>query len=194
MNNQNKSIAITSDNNQQIPFNIKSFSWPALSINEQNNNLNVSSEEAIWSELKRTQSEIEKINVNFENKVKNLQSKYNDNIIKLKTSIQVLTAQTKYHNENIERCYSAMNKFIPILSTTFDIAQKMISNLDSSTTKKNRNQNEIQILLQQIATSIENLNEYNNLLTMNKNQMKNLSEQQGQLLLPAVNNITIDNE
>ncbi|CAF2825399.1 unnamed protein product [Rotaria sp. Silwood2] len=194
MNNQNKSIPRTSDNNQQIPFNIKSFSWPSLPINQQNNKSNVSSEEAIWIELKRTQSEIEKINVNFENKVKNLQSKYNDNIIKLKTSIQVLTAQTKYHNENIERCYSTMNKFIPILSTTFDIAQKMISNLDSSTTKKNHNQNEIQILLQQIATSIENLNEYNNLLTMNQNQMKNLSEQQGQLLLQAVNYITIDNE
>ena len=172
----------------------KSFNWPSLSINKQNTNLNVLSDEAIWNELKRTQSEIEKINVNFENKVKNLQSKYNENIIKLKSSIQVLTAQTKYHNENIERCYSTMNKLIPILSTTFDIAKKMIINLDSSSSKKNQNQHEIQILLQQISTSIENLNEYNNLLTMNQNQMKNLSEQQGQLLYQAVNNITIDDE
>lgn len=157
--------------NQQETFNSNVFNWPLLPNDRSRNNLDESS---IWKEIKRNQEEIEKIKEKFEHDMLHLRTKYNENLNKLKTSIQIIAAQSKYHNENIERCYSSINGFIPILSSTFEVFMKILSR-DELSSINNHNNNEIQTILHQ-------------------KQMNNLTENQGQLLLQAVNSISVDNE
>ncbi|CAF1151047.1 unnamed protein product [Adineta steineri] len=191
MNNSSKSQT------NKMSFNSNSHAWPLLNNDQFNNNnvnnIDKSAVESIWSELKIKQIEIDKLKENFDIKIQNLQSKYNDKVSKLKTALQIMTAQSKDHNENIGRCYSTMIDFIPLMLSTLEAFKLITLRVNKSNTNDDNN-DDVQIIIHKISKSIEYMKEHNNLLISNQKSINDLIDKQGQLLAQAVNSISINDE
>ena len=114
------------DQTQQLPFNINSHNWPLLQ-KHRSSVTDLTSDEGLWNEINK-QNEIEKLREEFNNKFKQHQTKYDDNINKIKSILLIISAQSKYQNEIVEHCYTIINDFIPLLSSTLTLLQKLIAN------------------------------------------------------------------
>ncbi|CAF2747665.1 unnamed protein product [Rotaria sp. Silwood2] len=192
-NNNTYNNILKNQNQQQLPFNINSHNWPTLKKQQINDNISSSSEKSIWNELKNKQMEIENLKNELDKKIQNCQLNYNENIKKLKSVLLIISAQTKYQNENIERCQTALNEFISLSSSSLNALQQLTFK-HITTNMNDQNSEEHQKILQQISKSIELMQERNNLLISNKKSLNILIEQQGQLLFQAVNSLTLNDE
>ncbi|CAF0809077.1 unnamed protein product [Rotaria sordida] len=192
-NNNTYNNILKNQNQQRLPFHINSHNWPTLKKQQTNDNINSSTEKSIWNELKNKQMEIDNLKNELDNKIQKCQLNYNENIKKLKSVLLIISAQTKYQSENIERCQTALNEFISLLSSSFNALQQFTYK-HITTNINDQNSEESQKILQQISKSIELMQERNNLLISNQKSLNNLIEQQGQLLFQAVNSLTLNDE
>ncbi|CAF4512214.1 unnamed protein product [Rotaria sp. Silwood2] len=177
---------------KHLPFNINSHSWPSLG-KHQSNTIDLTTDDGLWKEIKNNQNEIEKLKEEFNNKIQQCHNRYDDNIKKIKSILSIVSSQTKYQNENVTRCYSILNKFIPLLSATLILFQKLTENYNEQN-KMNDNSNETHQLIQYISSSIVYMKERNDALITSQKSLHNLSDQQGQLLLQAVNSLESNHE
>ncbi|CAF4061927.1 unnamed protein product, partial [Rotaria magnacalcarata] len=106
-------------------------------------------------------------------------NKYDNNIKKIKSILLIIPAQTiVYQNENVEWCNTIINDFIPLLSSTLTLFQKLTTNYNEQN-KMNGNTNETRQLVQYISNSIECMKERNDALITSQKSLNNLVDQQG---------------
>ena len=89
--NSNNPTAINNSSKNQInklSSNINLHTWlPPNKEQCNNNNIDKSFEQLIWNELKNKQLEIDKLKEDFDIRIQNLQSKYNNNVNKLRSML-----------------------------------------------------------------------------------------------------------
>ncbi|CAF3459209.1 unnamed protein product [Rotaria socialis] len=192
MSNNTVFNATLNNQTQHLPFNINSHGWPSLD-KHRSNYINSTADDALWKEIKNKENEIEKLREEFNNKIQQCQNKYDNNIKKIKSILLIISAQTKYQNENVERCNTIINDFIPLLSSTLTLFQQLTANLNDQN-KMNGNTNETRQLVQYISNSIECMKERNDTLITSQKSLHNLVDQQGQLLSQAVNSLELNND
>ncbi|CAM4751975.1 unnamed protein product [Rotaria magnacalcarata] len=147
----------SNDQAQHLPFNINSHSWSSLE-KHRSNHINLTIDAALWKEIKNNENEIEKLREEFNNKIQ--------------------LSQTIYQNENVEWCNTIINDFIPLLSSTLTLFQKLTTNYNEQN-KMNGNTNETRQLVQYISNSIECMKERNDALITSQKSLNNLVDQQG---------------
>ena len=179
---------------QQNSFNINKHQWPSLGNNHSTNHVHQSSSiKSVWDELKNKQIEINELKQEFDMKIKQSQSEFNSNFKKFKEILSIISTQNRYQNDNIARCYQTLNEYSSLLTATFDAFQQFIKKSTSSN-KNNQNDGESQEILSQISNSIKCINERNQLLMANQQSLNQLIDQQGQLLIQAVDSLAPHNE
>lgn len=182
----------TNDQAQHLPFKTNSHNWPTLE-KHRSSSINLTTDDDLWKEIKNNQKEIEKLKEEFNIKIQQCRTKYDDNIQKIKLILLIISAQTKYQNENVERCNAIINDFIPLLASTLTILQKLTTN-GNEQNKIIGNTNKTGKLLHYISNSIECMKERHDALISNQKSLHTLVDQQGQLLSQAVNNLELNNE
>ncbi|CAF3697342.1 unnamed protein product [Rotaria socialis] len=124
-------------------FNLFSHAWPTLNKTTNNNNIiPYLNDQNIWKELELKQDEINKKNDEINRKLQFMQTKYDDYMSKMGSIILIMSQQVKIQNDNIERCYTTMNEFLPILSSNLEAFQCIITkpvagNFNGSLKEKN---------------------------------------------------------
>jgi hypothetical protein len=180
-------------NQQQVPFNLTTNAWPSFGNVQLNNRIDPTNEKSIWEELKSKQTEINELKQEFNMKIQQCQSKYDENIKKLKEILSIISTQTRCQNENIGRCYTTLNEYSSLLASTFEAFQQFTRRFATSN-GNDQNDDKSQEILCQISKSIKCIQERNSLLIANQQSLNNLIDQQGQLLIQAVNSLVLNNE
>ncbi|CAF3348724.1 unnamed protein product [Rotaria sp. Silwood2] len=183
-----KNIATHINMNNALPFNLSSHEWPT--INKTNNAIEIHqcNNQSIWEDLRKKQDEINNLKVELNVKMQTIQSRYDDHMKKMGSILIIMSQQTKNQNENIERCYTTINEVLPVLSSTLEVVQRLISKNGMLNTSEN-DLFESQSILKHISQSLEYIKDRNDLLTTNQKAMNLLVEQQGSLMIQAINSL-----
>lgn len=194
LSNKNTSTNNTRTNqygcSSQTPFNINLRKWPILSEQQQNEGEDKATcNQSIWLQLEENKTVIENLKQNINTKLKSYQEKVNDNVTKLKSILSTFVEQIKHQGECAERCYSTLNEIIPLLSVTLDVFQKIIMKCNSQTLTDNNN-DEYKSTLNQVFEAVKLMQERNNILQSEQQAI----EKQGQLLVQAIDSLSVDNE
>ncbi|CAF1667918.1 unnamed protein product [Rotaria magnacalcarata] len=180
--------------NNPIPFNINRHAWPTLEKQQSNSIISTYNDE-IWKEIRSRQYEIDKLKEDLNLKIQQSQDRYEDHAKKIKSILLIISAQNKHQQENVERCYTILNDFMPLLSATLTLFQKLTTNFNEhNKTAGNDKNNETSDLVQYISNSINYMKDRNDTLITSQRSLNSLVEQQGQLLFQAINNLDLNNE
>ena len=107
-------------------------------------------------------------------------------ILKKKSSILlIISEQIKNQNEDIECCYTTINEVLPILSSTLEVVQCLISTSGTANTNENINTGSYSIM-NNISRSLEFIKDENELLITNQRALNFMVEQQNDLLIQGI--------
>ena len=173
---------------QQQPFNTNSLTWPSITNANQNRIPSTIDEQYIWEELKDKQNQINKTKEEFNSKLRDHETKYNEHLKKMNVILVSLYQQTKYQNESVERCYTTINEVLPILSSTLEVIQRITARY-ASANNNDADNNTTREILQHISQALDFIKDRNELLVSNQKALNNLVEQQGQLMINGINNL-----
>ncbi|CAF3825630.1 unnamed protein product [Rotaria sp. Silwood1] len=174
-------------------FYLSNHVWPALGKVTDGNINSPLNEHSLWNELKSKQNEINKINEEFNIKIQHLQAKYDDHMKKMSSILMIISQQVKVQNEGIERCHTTINEVLPILSSTLEVFQRIITKPGMFNNNENNN-TENQSVLNHISQSLEFIKDRNDLLTTNQRVLNSLVEQQNALMIQGINSLISNNE
>ncbi|CAM4779410.1 unnamed protein product, partial [Rotaria magnacalcarata] len=164
--------------NNPLPFNINRHTWPTLEKQQSNSIISTSNDE-IWKEIRSRQYEIDKLKEDLNLKIQQSQARYEEHAKKIKSILLIISAQNKHQQENIERCYTILNDFMPLLSATLTLSQKLNTNINEhNKTTGNDKSNETSDLIQYISNSISYMKDRNDTLITSQRSLNSLVEQQ----------------
>ncbi|CAF3156341.1 unnamed protein product [Rotaria socialis] len=170
-------------------FNLFSHAWPTLNKTTNNNNIiPYLNDQNIWKELELKQDEINKKNDEINRKLQFMQTKYDDYMSKMGSIILIMSQQVKIQNDNIERCYTTMNEFLPILSSNLEAFQCIITKPGMLNPQDNKNSLETQNILKHISQSLVFIKDRSDFLTSNQKILRSLVEQQNALMAQIAGN------
>jgi len=184
---------ISSNNSNALPFNLSSHAWQSLNQGSNGENTLLLNRQSIWNDLKLKQDEINKIKEDFNVKMQQLHSKYDDHMKKMNSILLIVSQQVKNQNESVERCYTTINEVLPILSSTLEVIQRLIT--QSGMLNKNENiSSENQSVLNHISQSLDFIKDRNDLLSSNQQILNSLVEQQNELMIKGINSLMTNND
>ncbi|CAF4935989.1 unnamed protein product, partial [Rotaria magnacalcarata] len=176
-------------------FNLSSHDWPTVNKTTNNNNIIPQlNEQNIWKELKIKQDEINIKNEEINRQLQFMQTKYDDYMNKMGSIILIMSQQVKIQNDNIERCYTTMNEVLPILSSTLETFQCLITKPGMFNQQDNNNSFESQNIVKHISQSLVFIKDRSDFLTSNQKVLRSLVEQQNALMAQSINNLISLNE
>lgn len=175
----------------QNKFDLNTYNWPSLpnKINvRQMDQLNGTD---IWKELKRKQEQFEKQNEDLTLTLIKHQQKYENQINKISTILKSVTQQTKYQNDNMNRCYTTIREVLPVLTSTLEIVQRIITKMNPTNTNINDSEsNDIQTTIKNISQCINFINDKNEVLLSNQTKFNDLIDEQVILMTQGINNLS----
>ncbi|CAF1501089.1 unnamed protein product [Rotaria magnacalcarata] len=170
-------------------FNLSSHDWPTVNKTTNNNNIIPQlNEQNIWKELKIKQDEINIKNEEINRQLQFMQTKYDDYMNKMGSIILIMSQQVKIQNDNIERCYTTMNEVLPILSSTLETFQCLITKPGMFNQQDNNNSFESQNIVKHISQSLVFIKDRSDFLTSNQKVLRSLVEQQNALMAQIAGN------
>jgi len=183
----------SSNNSNTLPFNLPSHVWQSLSHGSHSENISNLNGQSIWNDLKLKQDEMNKFKEDFNLKMQQLQTKYDEHMKKMNSILLIVSQQVKSQNESVERCYTTLNEVLPILSSTLEVFQRMIN--QSGMLNKNDNiSSENQSVLNHITQSLDFIKDRNDLLSSNQQVLNSLVEQQNELMIKGINSLMTNND
>lgn len=147
----------------------------------------------IIHDLKSKQDEINKGKDELNIKMQQLQAKYDDHMKKMNSILLIVSHQVKNQNESVERCYTTINVVLPILSSTLEVFQRLITQSGMFNNKDNIS-SENQSVLNHISQSLDFIKDRNDLLSPNQQILNSLVEQQNALMIQGINSLITNND
>lgn len=154
---------------------------------------NTTNEKDIWYDLKTKQEEIQKLKEDFNMQLLQQQDQYKDHLKKMNIVLLSISQQTKYQNESVERCYTTINEVLPIMSSAFEIIQRIITKMKDPN-QSNKNDDDTQEILYHVSQSLDFIKDRNELLVNNQKALNHLVEQQGKLMMQGIDSLISSND